>query len=211
MSVDWCISLYITLLLPLVATPSISHHWTSAYMYLWCQKWKEQCCTLILMLAGSLQTGLTHQHGWRENLTNQWFSPISHSLIIQLHRSAVQPELVESFYCRQQAKPRHTNCRVCSALGSELGNNVMPQEVPGPALSVHNAMAPVRAAHKGHLETGKEMPRYSSVVMWRAIQTQRYICHALPLDKQIFRSELCFKIHSFTTKCKPILESGTGL
>lgn len=40
----------------------------------------------------------------------------------------------------------------------------MLQEVPGLALSVHNAMAQVKAAHKGHLATGKDMPKYSSLV-----------------------------------------------
>lgn len=164
------------------------------------------------MLHIDINTGrfsATHQHGWRENLTNQWFSSISHSLTIQLHCSAVQPELEENFYCRQQAKSRHTTCKVYSVLGFELGSNVMPQEVPGPALSVHNAMAQVQPQRtswnrKGHAKV--QLPGH-----WKAIQIHRYICHALPLDKQIFRSKLCFKIHSFTTRGKPILGSGTGL
>lgn len=160
---------------------------------------------------GRFSATCTYPSAWMKGKSNKpVVSHISHSLTIQLHHSSVQPEVAERSYCRQQAKPRHTNCKACSAVRSELGRNVMPQQVLGKlwvsVMPWHRLRLPTKAILQQRRACQGTAP-------WSHGGQHKYkdnICHALPWDKQILRSELCFKIHSFTTKHKPIPESGAG-
>lgn len=107
----------------------------------------------------------THWPAWIKRKPNKpvVFSHFQFPHHIDTYGCCSARELAESCYCRQPAKLKHINRKVCSALRPEPGRGPVPRKVPSSAQRVHNATPYLLAAHNDHLHLQQAMAGHARV------------------------------------------------